>query len=116
MTHTGELATVPHTLFLIAMAWTFVGWLIAWRRGAYWPTYLIFGATSCGMMALWFAGLALTSGDTPIMPRTQAAEVLRLLELAAAVVWLAFNIAWTLSGLRIERKQQQMGPAQPGQE
>ncbi len=104
MIHEGPLATVPHTVFLIAMAWTFLGWLIIWRRGPYWPVYLLFGATSCGMLALWFAGLAITSGPAPVLPRAEAAVMLRWLELGAGLVWLAFNVAWTVAGLRIEHR------------
>ncbi|MFN8468591.1 MAG: hypothetical protein U0X20_23735 [Caldilineaceae bacterium] len=106
MTHIGALATVPHTIFVIAMVWTSLAWIAMWRRGNYWPMFLLYGATSCGLMALWFTGLALSSGENRIIPRAELAVYLRWLEVAAGVVWLAFNIAWTLSGIRIVRKKE----------
>jgi hypothetical protein len=104
MPHEDLLAITPYALLsVLTMATAVIFGLSVALRLRRWV--MLPGAVAMAMLSVWFGVLAMTSGPAPLLRRGDAADYLRWLALATAMVWLAWLVLYALSLVRVERRQ-----------
>jgi hypothetical protein len=100
--HDGVMAMAPYALLSVASAATSVLFAVAvvlrLRR-----LHMLIGSAAMALLALWFAGLAVTAGPAPVLVRGQAADLLRWLAAIIAALWFIWLASYSWSLIRIER-------------
>lgn len=99
----GFLAIMPYVALTVDWILTAIIFTVAVARRVRNPSMLI-GAVAMGMLALWFAALAVTAGPSPVVERRAIAEPLRYLALGVAVLWAAWLWMYARSLITIKRK------------
>jgi len=104
MMHDGLIAIAPYALLSVAAAVTAalfgVAVLLRIRQ-----RFMLIGSAAMALLALWFAGIAVTAGPAPIVRRGDVAELLRWLAAVTAAVWLLWLAVYSWSLIHIERRQ-----------
>lgn len=99
----GVLSIAPYALLSVAAATTAVLFAVAVGIGVR-GKHMLIGSAAMGLLSLWFAALAITSGPAPMVRRGDLADGLRWLALTTAVIWLAWLAAYTTAMVSLRRR------------
>lgn len=99
----GPLITLPYAWLTINALFTAALFAIAVSKGLR-RRFMLIGALTMAILAVWFALLAITAGPTPIIKRGDIADALRLLAAVAGLVWSTWLLLYARSLIVIERR------------
>ena len=98
----GVLAVAPYALLSSAAAATAVLFAIAVGLRVR-QRHMLLGTAAMALLALWFAGIAITAGPAPVLKRGDVAEGLRWLALVASLLWLVWLTTYAAAMVKLRR-------------
>lgn len=98
----GMLSIAPYALLSVTAATTAVLFAVAVGIGVR-GRHMLVGAAAMSLLSLWFAGIAITAGPSPIVRRTDVADGLRWLALIVSVLWLLWIFGYTKTMVNLRR-------------
>ena len=98
----GVLAIAPYALLSTAAAATAVLFAVAVGLGVR-QRHMLLGTMAMTLLALWFAGIAITAGPAPVVRRTDVASALRWLALIASLLWLLWLATYAAAMVKLRR-------------
>ena len=98
----GVLSIAPYALLSVAAMATAVLFAVAVWIGVR-GRHMLVGSAAMGLLSLWFAALAITSGPAPMVRRGDLADGLRWLALITSVLWLLWIFGYTKTMVNLRR-------------